>query len=458
MEISLNIFCPHCEKKILLKSWSTLETCPHCGIPISSRNFKVLQHRMPLESFLQELEEILEFKSGIKVNITDHIVLMPSTCWTATVAYGKNKTFEYTYPEVFTAKAEAITHAISELFGEHAAYVYDKMGALFKSHARVLDAHTIWMKITSNFMPESELSLAVMPPLYENVYGANMPENMHELARGACCETLSAQEQELAVNAPTRVLWNPTLIPWRVGELDYEESPGHIRKIKYIYHYSDCAKYVEIFDENNKTVYFEHIPPDYSEQLHKHTTLRNPISTVTYHDIVLLLPWLLIIPVAFMLNILTFDYLKDYFGIFENPEGVVSIIYGIYMLFYGFVMPFIELFPYLWVIEDYVLADDKCKPKEDIGKLQKDWETQYNAMQSTNVAISDIDSYLNNDFLKSQAFWEDKMRTERVRKSFFARRYLKGMLACIPKYVFRYFLPIYAASTLLLGIIMYFCK
>ena len=71
------------------------------------------------------------------------------------------------------------------------------------------------------------------------------------------------------------------------------------------------------------------------------------------------------------------------------------------------------------------------------------------------IPINRMDEYLNNDFLKSQPAWKEKMRIENGRKFAFARRYLQGMLACFPKYACCYLIPILGIAYVLEWVFAY---
>lgn len=430
MEVALSIFCPHCNERITLKTWTTLETCPSCGIPIYSRDFKVLRHYMSRGEFTQEMLDVLEVPQEKIIKEEDHMVLLPVSCWDASVTWGNNN-FIYIYPEVFTHKSEEIYNGISKLFGERASYVLDKMDLLFKSNARELDNSTVWMKVTPNFMPEEDFPSALVPHIYENVFGEQQPNNIHEIARGACCATLSSQEQEQAINSKVHATWTPTIIIWRVGKIEYEEPSGKTRSITYMKHYSACAKYFEIFDESGNSVYLEHIPADYQKQLHERTRLRNPISTSSIYNTVKILPGLIMVPTVFILGFLMI-FIYD-----SKAESIAGSLIA-----WGIIFLSAFLFrPYKSMIEEYVLQDEGCRPKEDIAQLKEEWENEYNRMQNSDIPINKMDEYLKNDFLKSQPIWKEKMRLETKRRIAYARRYLQGLLVCFPKYACRYLIP-----------------
>lgn len=454
MEVALSIFCPHCNERITLKTWTTLETCPSCGIPIYSRDFKVLRHYMSRGEFTQEMLDVLEVPQEKIIKEEDHMVLLPVSCWDASVTWGNNN-FIYIYPEVFTHKSEEIYNGISKLFGERASYVLDKMDLLFKSNARELDNSTVWMKVTPNFMPEEDFPSALVPHIYENVFGEQQPNNIHEIARGACCATLSSQEQEQAINSKVHATWTPTIIIWRVGKIEYEEPSGKTRSITYMKHYSACAKYFEIFDESGNSVYLEHIPADYQKQLHDRTRLRNPISTSSIYTAVKFLPGLIIVPSLFILSALILGKLDEDQDIIAYEKDHTLILYSLTLVFNTLILPFLVLKPYLRLIKQYVLKDEKCSPKEDIAQLKEEWENEYNRMQNSDIPINKMDEYLKNDFLKSQPIWKEKMRIEKARRFAFVRRYLQGMLACFPKYACRYLIPILGITYVLEWVFAY---
>ena len=195
-------------------------------------------------------------------------------------------------------------------------------------------------------MPEEDFPYALVPHIYENVFGEQQPNNIHEIARGACCATLSKQAQEQAVNADVLATWSPTIVTWRIGKIDYEEVPGTARSIKYIKHYSACAKYFEIFDESGNSVYLEHVPADYQKQLHARTRLRNPISTFSIYDAVKILPGLIIVPSLLILNaLISLDLYDADQQMYTHNEDKTFILFSMIATFSIFILPFLKETP-----------------------------------------------------------------------------------------------------------------